>query len=346
MLTNLVDNALRATDAGSTVTVAARADAGRVVFSVEDTGRGIRPEQLPRLFEKFSRRARLAGRRRRPRPLHRAPDCGSARRADLGALRTGTQHDIFFLLAESPRRPRRPARVIPMPNRILIVDDEPDLRTVMRLALEGRDYDLEEAGSGEEVLARLREGARWDVVVLDHRLPGIDGVQTLQGIREIDPTCTVLMVTAFASIDLAVEAMKLGARDFVQKPMTPETLRAAVATALSKARGEWVPPPTPLVAAHRAWEVWTMNGFHIVDARDPVSPVEHRYEIVQGRDGPRHPVTVRLRAARRRGSVLPKAGGRSQPTATSGCGRAASRWRTTCGRKQGRRRAGGSRSNR
>ncbi len=180
-----------------------------------------------------------------------------------------------------------------MPNRILIVDDEPDLRTVMHVALEGRGYDLAEAGSGEEVLARLREGARWDVVVLDHRLPGMDGVQTLEGIVDIDPTCTVLMVTAFASIDLAVEAMKLGARDFVQKPMTPETLRAAVSTALSKARGEWVPPPSPL-PAHRAWEVWTMNGFHIVDARDPVSPVEHRYEIVQGRDGPRHPVAVRF----------------------------------------------------
>ena len=157
----------------------------------------------------------------------------------------------------------------------------------------GADYDLEEAGSGEEVLARLREGTRWDVVVLDHRLPGIDGVQTLEGIRELDPNCTVLMVTAFASVDLAVEAMKLGARDFVQKPMTPETLRAAVSTALSKARGEWVPPPTPL-PTHRAWEIWTMNGFHVVDARDPVSPVEHRYEIVQGRDGPRHPVTVRF----------------------------------------------------
>ena len=55
MLTNLVDNALRATAAGGTVTVAARADDGRVVFSVADTGRGIRPEHLPRLFEKFSR---------------------------------------------------------------------------------------------------------------------------------------------------------------------------------------------------------------------------------------------------------------------------------------------------
>jgi NtrC-family two-component system sensor histidine kinase KinB len=55
VLTNLVDNALRASAAGAAVTVAARADGGRVVFSVEDTGRGIRPEQLPRLFEKFSR---------------------------------------------------------------------------------------------------------------------------------------------------------------------------------------------------------------------------------------------------------------------------------------------------
>jgi signal transduction histidine kinase len=55
VLTNLVDNALRASTAGGTVTVAARSDGGRVVFSVEDTGRGIRPEQLPRLFEKFSR---------------------------------------------------------------------------------------------------------------------------------------------------------------------------------------------------------------------------------------------------------------------------------------------------
>jgi CheY-like chemotaxis protein len=181
-----------------------------------------------------------------------------------------------------------------MPNRILIVDDEPDLRTVMRLALEGRGYHLEEAGSGEEVLARLREGARWDVVVLDHRLPGIDGLQTLEAIRTADPSCTVVMVTAFASVDLAVDAMKLGARDFVQKPMTPETLRAAVGTALSKARGEWVPPPAPLVPTRRAWEVWMMNGFRIVDARDPVSTVEHRYEVVRGQDGPRHPVTVRF----------------------------------------------------
>jgi signal transduction histidine kinase len=55
VLTNLVDNALRATAAGGTVTVAARADGDRVVFSVEDTGSGIRPEVLPRLFEKFSR---------------------------------------------------------------------------------------------------------------------------------------------------------------------------------------------------------------------------------------------------------------------------------------------------
>lgn len=180
-----------------------------------------------------------------------------------------------------------------MPNRILIVDDEPDIRAVMRLALEGRDYAIDEAGSGEEVLARL-PGTRWDVVLLDQRLPGIDGLQTLKGIRELDRGCTVIMVTAFASIDLAVEAMKLGAGDFVQKPMTPETLRAAVAAALSKVRGEWVAPPVPAGTGSYAWQVWTMNGFHVVDARAPVSPTEHRFELIQGRDGPPHPVTVRV----------------------------------------------------
>jgi DNA-binding response OmpR family regulator len=181
-----------------------------------------------------------------------------------------------------------------MPHRILIVDDEPDIRAVMRVALEGRDYDIEEAGSGEEVLARLAGGPRWDVVLLDQRLPGIDGLQTLKGLHEIDPACTVVMVTAFASIDLAVEAMKVGARDFVQKPMTPDTLRAAVMAALSMARGEGVAPPVPAAAGGRTWEVWTMNGFRIVDAQQPVSPSEHRFELVRGRSGPSHPVTVRF----------------------------------------------------
>ena len=67
--------------------------------------------------------------------------------------------------------------------------------------------------------------AVWDVVLLDQKMPGIDGIETLRRLRERAPATRVIMVTAFASIELAVEAMKLGATDFVRKPMTPDILR-------------------------------------------------------------------------------------------------------------------------
>ena len=85
-----------------------------------------------------------------------------------------------------------------MATRILIVDDEPDLRAVMRFALEARDYDIEEAGSGEEALARHAAGDRWSVILLDERLPGLDGLDTLKAVREREPDALVIMVTAYA----------------------------------------------------------------------------------------------------------------------------------------------------
>jgi hypothetical protein len=103
----------------------------------------------------------------------------------------------------------------------------------------------------------------------------------------------IVMVTAYASIELAVEAMKLGATDFVQKPMSPDTLRNAVAAALTKARGEWVAPAASADQTRpRSYEVWSMNGFHVVDSGAPLTPTEHRFSVVQGRDGPSWPVVV------------------------------------------------------
>ena len=64
-------------------------------------------------------------------------------------------------------------------------------------------------------------------------MPGLDGLETLQRIKEHTPDACVLMVTAFASIELAVDAMRLGATDFLRKPMTPEMLRSAVAAAIA-----------------------------------------------------------------------------------------------------------------
>src|SRR5262245_23296630 len=117
--------------------------------------------------------------------------------------------------------------------RVLIIDDEPHIRHMMRLTLEVSGYEVDEAGSGEEGIAKLGDGPAHDVIVLDQKMPGIDGLETLRRIKAMAADARVLMVTAFASVELAVDAMKLGATDFLRKPMTPEMLRGAVAAALA-----------------------------------------------------------------------------------------------------------------
>ena len=155
-----------------------------------------------------------------------------------------------------------------MPLRILIVDDEPHIRKVMRLTLESHEHEVGEAGTGEEALEMIG-ATKWDIVLLDERMPGIDGLETLRRIRTRDSDAVVIMVTAFASIELAVDAMKLGAIDFVRKPMSPETLRAAVDNALAKAWGGWpARASTPAVAGEHRVDLWSMNGFRIRHVAD------------------------------------------------------------------------------
>src|SRR6201989_1205420 len=122
-----------------------------------------------------------------------------------------------------------------MSKRILIIDDEENIRRVTRLTLQASGYEVGEAADGERGLEAFGDGSAWDAVLLDQRMPGMDGLETLRHINKHDATARVIMATAYAAIELAVDAMKLGATDFVRKPMTPEILRNAVAAALSKA---------------------------------------------------------------------------------------------------------------
>ena len=119
-------------------------------------------------------------------------------------------------------------------QRVLVIDDEAHIRHMMRLTLEAAGYEVGEAADGLRGLEMCGPGGAWDVVLLDQKMPGIDGIETLRRLRECAPGTRVIMVTAFASIELAVEAMKLGATDFVRKPMTPDILRNTVAAALAK----------------------------------------------------------------------------------------------------------------
>lgn len=174
-----------------------------------------------------------------------------------------------------------------MNKRILIIDDEEHIRRMMRLTLEAAGHTVGEAHDGHEGLKLYGDGSAWDGVVLDQRMPGMDGLETLRRIKAINSRARVVMATAYASIELAVDAMKLGASDFVRKPMTPETLRNAVAAALTKATHDptaleqpasptEAPPSPPII------ETITMNGFSILepDKGEWHLPDQRRFTVV------------------------------------------------------------------
>jgi DNA-binding response OmpR family regulator len=117
--------------------------------------------------------------------------------------------------------------------RILIVDDEKNIRMTLERALESSGYRVDAAASGEEALRKLdTEGA--NLMLLDLKMPGLDGMQVLHRVRERKIRLKVIIITAHGTVDNAVEAMKLGAVDFLQKPFGPAEIRDAVDRALQR----------------------------------------------------------------------------------------------------------------
>jgi DNA-binding response OmpR family regulator len=181
-----------------------------------------------------------------------------------------------------------------MSTRILIIDDEENIRRVTRLTLQAAGYEVGEASDGERGLAAFGDGSTWDAVLLDQRMPGMDGLETLRHINERDSTARVIMATAYASIELAVDAMKLGAKDFVRKPMTPEVLRNAVAAALAKDRRERSASTPAHEEATPLIEIITMNGFTILDTETARQEPNERRFIVRSPAGSEHEVLVEI----------------------------------------------------
>jgi DNA-binding response OmpR family regulator len=132
-----------------------------------------------------------------------------------------------------------------LPTRcVLIVDDEPNVRLMLRTTLESSGYEVREAADGSGALGHLRASA-CDLVVLDLRMPRMDGMETLRRLRAEGDCTPVVMLTAHGSIPDAVAAMKLGAIDFLTKPITPQALREVVADVI---RRQVEPPPAKPVA--------------------------------------------------------------------------------------------------
>ncbi|MBI5279037.1 MAG: sigma-54-dependent Fis family transcriptional regulator [Burkholderiales bacterium] len=122
-----------------------------------------------------------------------------------------------------------------MKARILVVDDEAVVLASCRRILSAPEYEVETVEDSSEAIRRVAENG-YDVLVLDIRMPRIDGLQVLQHVKERHPDVDVIMMTGLSEIGTAVQAMKLGAFDYLPKPFDPEELRLAVERALERQR--------------------------------------------------------------------------------------------------------------
>jgi two-component system nitrogen regulation response regulator GlnG len=119
-------------------------------------------------------------------------------------------------------------------SKLLLIDDEADLRYSFQRILDTPEIELTTAASGEEGL-RLIPKLKPDLVIMDIRLAGITGLETLRRIRQIDPKLLVILMTAYGTTQTAIEAMKLGAYDYLLKPFDVPKLKDLIATALKAA---------------------------------------------------------------------------------------------------------------
>src|SRR5713101_5950959 len=117
---------------------------------------------------------------------------------------------------------------------ILLVDDEPGMLRYIRTLLEVDDYKVETASTGEEALQRVEKGLRPDLVLLDLLMPGIDGLQTLEQLRQLVPGMKVVMLSCVSDTRKVVQAIRLGAHDYLTKPFQKAELDAVIDQCLGK----------------------------------------------------------------------------------------------------------------
>jgi FixJ family two-component response regulator len=182
-----------------------------------------------------------------------------------------------------------------MSKRILVIDDEPNIRTMMRLALDFAGYQVETAANGSEGLDKFGNGESWDLVLLDQRMPGMSGSEVQAEIRRRNPGMHLILITAFGTIDMALEAMKSGAVDFLRKPFSADTLRSSVQAALVKkvVTSSAIPADAVLGAFTRS----TINGYNFNLLQAQIDDRTHEraatFEVARP-DGTTQEVTVKM----------------------------------------------------
>jgi two-component system response regulator HydG len=120
---------------------------------------------------------------------------------------------------------------------LLIVDDEAIVRESLGKWFREEGYEVGTAESAGDALTKLAE-RRWDLALVDIKMPGMDGIELLERLREVAPELVVIMITGYASVDSAVRALKLGAYDYITKPFDPDDIANTVRNALSHTRAK------------------------------------------------------------------------------------------------------------
>jgi CheY-like chemotaxis protein len=130
---------------------------------------------------------------------------------------------------------------------------------MIRLTLQHAGYLVDVAADGQEGLEKYGDGANWDLVLLDQRMPGMPGIEVQKEIYRRNSQARLILITAFGTIDLALQAIQSGASDFLRKPFTSETLKLSVESALCrcvKAKGA-----VPVGVVCKEFTRTTFNGF-------------------------------------------------------------------------------------
>jgi len=117
------------------------------------------------------------------------------------------------------------------PRTIHVIDDEPIIHDILSQILAAEGYEVEISASGEDALKKY-ESRNFDLVLLDLMMPGMSGLEVLRALRKIQPQAVIIIITAYASVESAIEAMKIGAFDYVQKPFKHEELLLTISRAL------------------------------------------------------------------------------------------------------------------
>jgi len=121
---------------------------------------------------------------------------------------------------------------------VLIIDDEAAERITLGEALRLEDYHVTLAASGEEALSLTKDEIPFDLVILDLKLPGIDGLQVLEALHEAKPDLVVILITGYATLETAIEALRKGAYDYLLKPCPVEEILATARTGLAELKKE------------------------------------------------------------------------------------------------------------